>query len=79
MMHAVFAGAALFTSTPVRLHAEEQDRTMTDLNLAVLIFLVVLITQFVNWVGKNVLQEAVRFSFKPSTLPRPALPATGRG
>jgi hypothetical protein len=31
---------------------------MADLNLAVLIFLVVLLTQVVAWIGKSVLQEA---------------------
>lgn len=33
---------------------------MADLNLGLLIFLVVLLTQIVSWVGKSVLQEVVR-------------------
>jgi hypothetical protein len=33
---------------------------MADLNLALLIFLVVFLTQLVAWVGKSVLQELVR-------------------
>lgn len=49
------------------LHVSELGLTnsMTDLNLAVLIFLVVLITQIVNWVGKTVLQDAVGFTRRP--------------
>lgn len=36
---------------------------MADLNLALLIFLVVFLTQLVAWVGKSVLQELVRDAF----------------
>jgi hypothetical protein len=42
---------------------------MADLNLALLIFLVVFLTQLVAWVGKSVLQELVR-RLRDSSSPR---------
>lgn len=51
-------GATLSLDSVTLITSAPSIYTMADPNLAVIIFLVVLLTQVVAWIGKSVLQEA---------------------